>query len=569
MTLFKFLLRTSRGLASLAILAGLVAGVCNSALIACINRTVSRPGATTATWIWVFVGICLLLPLTRFASSALLVKLSQKGIHDLRMHLGQNILAAPLRKLEEMGPARLLSVLTDDVRTISVALIAIPGTCIQIAIVLGCLGYLCWLSRPAFVGLLVLMVLALASIQLPAMRARRLHSLAREVQDVLFRHLRAITDGNKELKIHRGRRQAFVSDSLGAASARSQRYSVIGNMLDAATGSWSQLVFFGAVGALLFVLPRLVPMSTEVRMGYILTMMYMMVPLDVIFGALLPTVVRADIALKKIESLGLSLEQMVSEKPAPAAPPPSWHSLELAGVTHSFLSERERESFVVGPIDLTLRPGEVVFIIGGNGSGKTTLAKLLTALYAPESGTVRLDGVAITDDNRDAYRQHFSAVFSDFFLFDSILGLEAPELDARAREYLVKLQLDGKVEIRSGALSTIDLSQGQRKRLALLTAYLEDRDIYLFDEWAADQDPLFKRTFYFQLIPELKARGKTVLVISHDDQYYHLGDRVIKLVNGQIEYDTTPEKLGPPRPLSAATPGEPLLQHAAQAAAAP
>jgi putative ATP-binding cassette transporter len=128
-------------------------------------------------------------------------------------------------------------------------------------------------------------------------------------------------------------------------------------------------------------------------------------------------------------------------------------------------------------------------------------------------------------------------VFSDFYLFDTLLGLQTPELDRRAREYLTKLQLDHKAKVKDGALSTTDLSQGQRKRLALLTAYLEDRPIYLFDEWAADQDPLFKDVFYLQLLPELQAKGKTVLVISHDDRYYHLGDRIIKLDYGKVEYD--------------------------------
>ncbi len=360
---------------------------------------------------------------------------------------------------------------------------------------------------------------------------------------MLFKHLRAITDGNKELKLHAGRRGAFLDGSLGETSSRAEHYTSLGSMLDAATGGWSQLVFFASVGAVLFVLPRVVTMSPEAKTGYVLTMLYMMVPIDVTLGVLIPGAVRAEIALRKIEHLGISLEKVSRETPTREPRPAGWSRLDLVGATHTFTSERDNETFELGPIDLTLHAGEVVFIIGGNGSGKTTLAKLITALYLAEKGEVRLDGVPVTDANRDAYRQHFTAVFSDFYLFDSLLGLEAPELDDRAREYLAKLHLDGKVEIKGGALSTLGLSQGQRKRLALLTAYLEDRSIYLFDEWAADQDPLFKHTFYYQLIPELKARGKTVLVISHDDHYYHLADRVIKLESGKVEYDSTPAQL--------------------------
>jgi putative ATP-binding cassette transporter len=176
----------------------------------------------------------------------------------------------------------------------------------------------------------------------------------------------------------------------------------------------------------------------------------------------------------------------------------------------------------------------MVFLVGGNGSGKSTLAKIVTGLYLPEAGEIRLDGELVTNQNRDSYRQLFSAVFADFFVFDNLLGLDSADLDSRAGGYLEQLHLKHKVRVTNGVLSTTAVSQGQRKRLALLTAYLEDRPFYLFDEWASDQDPLFKKVFYTQLLPDLKARGKTVLVITHDDRYFGLADRVIKLDYGKI-----------------------------------
>jgi putative ATP-binding cassette transporter len=199
---------------------------------------------------------------------------------------------------------------------------------------------------------------------------------------------------------------------------------------------------------------------------------------------------------------------------------------------------------VLGPIDLTFRPGELVFLVGGNGSGKSTLAKIITGLYVPEAGEIRLDGKLVTNQNRDNYRQLFSAVFADFYLFDDLLGLNGPAIDTRAREYLKELHLNHKIKIQNGILSTTEVSQGQRKRLALLTAYLEDRPFYLFDEWASDQDPHFKRVFYTQILPELRARGKTVLVISHDEKYFGVADRLIKLDYGKLADSpetTTPE----------------------------
>jgi putative pyoverdin transport system ATP-binding/permease protein len=158
-------------------------------------------------------------------------------------------------------------------------------------------------------------------------------------------------------------------------------------------------------------------------------------------------------------------------------------------------------------------------------------------LYQPDSGEIRVDGTLITEAERDDYRQRFSVVFYDFYLFERLYGADAADIDARSESYLKTLQLSHKLQIKDGKLSTVDLSQGQRKRLALLSAYLEDRPIYVFDEWAADQDPQFKQVFYYQLLPDLKARGKTVIVISHDDRYYSLADRVIKLESGKVEYD--------------------------------
>jgi putative ATP-binding cassette transporter len=278
--------------------------------------------------------------------------------------------------------------------------------------------------------------------------------------------------------------------------------------------------------------------SAETMTGYTLVLLYLMTPLQVIMTTL-PNLSRANVSLRKVEELGLTLSaespEVISNRQIGTGS--DWASVEMANVTHAYQREGDESSFILGPIDLTLTPGELVFLVGGNGSGKTTLSKLLVGLYSPENGEVRLDNALVTDENREAYRQHFSVVFSDYFLFDSLLGLDAPDLDENARKYLSLLRLENKLKIQDGVLSTTDLSQGQRKRLALLTAYLEDRSIYVFDEWAADQDPLFKEIFYYQLLPELKARGKTVVVISHDDKYYHVGDRIIKLDEGKLSFD--------------------------------
>ncbi|MGE8487966.1 MAG: cyclic peptide export ABC transporter, partial [Paraburkholderia nemoris] len=258
--------------------------------------------------------------------------------------------------------------------------------------------------------------------------------------------------------------------------------------------------------------------------------LYMIMPIEGLLSAI-PNLSTARVALERVEQVNaeLPIEQTIAAPQATA-----FESIVLEGVTHRYFREKENDVFTLGPVNLSFRPGELVYLIGGNGSGKTTLAKMLVGLYTPESGRILLNGKEVDEAQRDAYRQHFSVVFSDFFLFDTLLGIRLDNVDAAAHALLEDLQLAHKVKIENGVFSTLELSQGQRKRLALLVSYLEDRPFYLFDEWAADQDPLFKDVFYRRLLPELKAKGKTVVVITHDDRYFHLADRYIKLDFGQV-----------------------------------
>lgn len=538
MKLLSFLFSYSWKLVTLALVSGVVGGLSNVGIIALINNTLSEQGTSTRVIFWSFVGLALLLMITRIISSIVLAYLAQNAILDLRMQLSRQILAVPLRDLEDIGAHRILASLTGDVGVITGGLLIIPGLCLQGALLLGSLAYLAWLSWTVFAGALIFIVLGMGSYQLALRKATVYIRRAREQQDTLFSHFRAMTDGTKELKLHQQRRKDFVSQLLEPTSVSLRQNNIIGNAIFTAAGSWGQLLFYVLIGFILFGLSSFQEVNAQVLIGYTFTVLYVVVPLEVISG-MLPGLSSANVALKKVESLGLTLSTKRNEESATGNVnlEPQWESLELDNVTHSYHRDRENSTFVLGPLDLRIEPGSLLFIVGGNGSGKTTLAKLLVGLYVPETGEIRFNGQPVTDENRESYRQHFSAVHSNFHLFESLLGLDAPHLDEQARDYLVRLQLDHKVQINDRVLSTTDLSQGQRKRLALLTAYLEDRPIYLFDEWAADQDPLFKETFYHQLLPELKARGKTVIVISHDDRYYHLADRIIKLEEGRLEYD--------------------------------
>jgi len=466
----------------------------------------------------------------------MLIRLSQNAVLQLRMRLSRQILSSELSHLEQLGNPRLLATLTEDIQAVADGVYQMPFLFINLAIVLGCVVYITWLSWLVLLMVAGLSVVAIASCQWFLNRGKKLLTLAREDQDVLFAHFRTITEGVKELKLHYNRRQVFLDKKLQSTATNYRRHNVDGFTLFAITTSWGQLVFFFAMGFVIFALPNLLAINPQTLSGYILTFTYLMMPMNNIISKL-PLLSKASIALQKIESLGLSLASRAEVSTVPPAPKTVWHRLQLKGVIHTYHTAEEDKSFILGPINLTLYPQEIVFIVGGNGSGKSTLAKLITGLYIPEAGEIRLDQDLITEQNREWYRQHFSVVFSDFYLFDELLGLESSSLDHKVQEYLKLLQLEHKVKVKNGRLSTTALSQGQRKRLALLTVYLEDRPIYLFDEWAADQDPAFKEIFYKELLAKLRYTGKTVLVITHDDRYFHLADRIIKLEYGKVEFD--------------------------------
>lgn len=539
MSLIRFLIRSSWRLLLGSVLAGVVSGLAGAAIIAVIHKGMNGTDSSS-TLGWSFLALALLVALSKALSEILLTRLGQTTISELRMQLSRRILQAPLRQVEELGSHRLLAALSDDTDVIAQAYVQLPLICVNLATTIGCLAYLGWLSWPMLILVVAFMGLGSVTFQLQEQRALRYFKQARETNDALFGHFRSIMAGIKELKLHRPRRQAFLGTLLQRTVSDYQRNFVGGMTVYSIASSWGTFLFYAVIGTILFLWPSWQPVSVETAVGVTLVLLYMMGPFAQIVE-LLPSVGRANIALKKIETLGLSLAASATAHgdeeahgAASGIDPVGWRCLELSGVMHRYAREGEDSSFSVGPIDLSFSPGEVTFLIGGNGSGKTTLAMLLLGLYTPESGTIRLDGVPIDDANRDAYRQLFSTVFSDFCLFDSLLGLQKDDLDAEALVYLERLQLRSKVRIEQGTFSTQALSQGQRKRLALLTAYIEDRPFYVFDEWAADQDPLFRKVFYTELLPDLKARGKTVFVITHDDQYFPLADRCIRMDYGRI-----------------------------------
>jgi putative ATP-binding cassette transporter len=537
MRTLQFLWRKSSLHLTLAFIASITGGAANVAMIALLQHVVSGGLKASSSVLLTFVALCAIVLFLRMSSQLLLTHLSQRATFQLVMQLCRQIVATPLSKLEKIGKVRLNAALTDDVSILINGLVLIPGVLTQSTVVLLCVVYMVRLSPMMAAILICFLAIGAAAIHVAMRGNRRFLTLAWKDRDLLFDHFRSLLEGVKELKLHRQRRHAFIEQVVPSVAKSYERHNLNATAVFSLGAGFSQILIFAVMALAVFCLPRWFGASSYVASGFIILVLYLMVPLEYLTFAV-PNVGRADLALKQLWSLELSRSEELDQRELELEEPSKDREiLRLDGVMHKYRRELQDGEFTLGPIDLSIRRGALVFLIGGNGSGKTTLAKILTGLYVPEAGEIRLSGAIVNDENRESYRQHFSAVFHDFYLFDRLLGLEEAALSRRSQEYLTLLQLDRHVTIIDGRFSTRDLSQGQKKRLALLVAYLEDRPIYLFDEWASDQDPFFKDFFYTEMLPDLQRRGKTIVVISHDDRYYNAGTHLIKLVDGMIEFD--------------------------------
>ena len=533
MRTLAFMFRSSRNRLLWAIFAGLVTGACYTALLALLNLMLYSGLRQSRRAVFAFVALTVVAAGSRLVTELLLGRLSQGCLYDLRLKLSAQILQLPLRRLEELGLHRLYAVLMDDIPAVVGFVSGAPLVVTNIALVCGLLIYMGFLSPRLLAVVCCFILVAAVSYVLPISRARKYFRLGREESDHMQKHYRALLQGIKELKMNARRRQAFMTDVLERTAGRVRRLSIASGDIYAVVSGWSGVFIFLGLALLVFLPQSLTGGRGANFTGYTLALVFLVGPVRLILDTI-PAIARLQVSLEKV---GRVTEVLDAEAPvvlpSAAAVMTAPRLIELQAVTYSYPGEGG-ETFILGPIDLAVRPGEVLFLAGGNGSGKTTLAKVMLGLYRPTTGTIRLNGEVVDEGMLEQYQQSFSSVFADFFLFDSLLGIERDRLDGEAQRCLEMLRLQKKVTLRGDTLSTTELSSGQRKRMALLTAWLEDRPVYFFDEWAADQDPVFKAIFYRQIIPALRFRGKTVILISHDHSYYDAGDRIVELESGRI-----------------------------------
>lgn len=540
MMLLKELLIDARWRIFLAVLCSALSAACSIGLIGYINRSLEQGLDDLSQALALFGGLLLLLFVSGTLAQWLLVQIGHRLVYQLRLRLVGKVLGTALERIERLGSPRIYNALTKDVTTVATAFKQLPISLYNGLLLLAGLAYMAWLSLPFFA--LTLAVIAFGVV-LDVLLGRKVKSLMQQVRqqdDQLTEQFEATINGRCELALSRERRQLLYNQRLEPIAQASLQASVRADTLWAINLNWTSLLVFVLIGTLFFLGQGLGLLSQQVVVGYVLAIMFLRTPISMILDAV-PAVIRGHVALQAIDDLALG-ETVHFTQPARAAEP--FRELRLSNVQYRYPGQGDEFAFQLGPIDLQVRRGELIFIVGGNGSGKSTLAKLLTGLYQPSEGTVALNGVTLDAANSEWHREHFAAIFADFYLFADVLG-ENGQLDGleeRVDHYLQRLGLAHKVQFVDGRLSTTALSQGQRKRLALLLLMMEGREVLLLDEWAADQDPVFRHVFYHELLPELQAAGKTIIAISHDDRYFDVADRIYRLDYGQlVDYDRSSE----------------------------
>ncbi|AYN27007.1 MULTISPECIES: multidrug ABC transporter permease/ATP-binding protein [Buttiauxella] len=504
-------------------------------LIAFINlRLIETPDISLSV-LPEFLGLLLLLMAVTLGSQWALTTLGHHFVFRLRSEFIKRLMDTHVERIEKLGSAALLAGLTSDVRNITIAFVRLPELVQGIILTLGSAAYLAWLS-PKMLGVTAIWV-AITVYGGYVLVARVYKHLAqlREIEDQLYNDYQTVIEGRKELALNRERAERVFEDTYIPHASDYRRHIIRADTFHLSAVNWSNIMMLGVIGLVFWMANSLGWSDTNIAATFSLTLLFLRTPMLSAIGAL-PTLLTAQVAFNKLNQFKLA---PYDAKFPRSKEPADWQTLEMRDVVFQYADN----TFCVGPLNLTIKRGELLFLIGGNGSGKSTLAMLLTGLYQPVSGAIYLDGKKIDASNQDDYRKLFSAVFTDVWLFDRLLGPQGKQANsALVSSWLERLKMSEKLELENGTILNLKLSKGQRKRVALLLALAEERDIILLDEWAADQDPHFRREFYQVLLPLMQQMGKTIFAISHDDHYFVHADRLLEMRQGQLSELTGHER---------------------------
>lgn len=545
MKLFELLKRESTGLGNEIFIATAISGFANAGILAVINKASQSGGGSIANFRYLMLfGVVFLLYIYclryTFHRTSLIY---EKVIHNIRNRLVGKIRGSNLRVIEHIGWGEIYNRLIKETLVISQSQSTLITAFQSSLMVVFVTLYIALLSVHAFLLIVGLMVVG-ALIYLGMDRdAQRTIQVSREKEIEFVDGVRHLLDGFKEVRVN-----SFRSDDLNRdishISLELMNAKVITTRKYNDNYIFSQAAFYFIIAVMVFVLPQFSMASSNMITEITAAILFVVGPLTNLVGAV-PILAQANISAVNIYKLEEQLDRghadFGNHMDSDCPPFEDFSQITFERVEFSYPNDGRNGGFRVGPLDLTIQKGEVLFVIGGNGSGKSTIMKLLTALYPPDYGTIRLDDTTITPDNVQRYREMFSIIFTDFHLFEKLYGIKSVQQED-VNALLKLLVLDKKTRLENERFSHLDLSTGQRKRLALLVTLLEKNPIYVFDEWAADQDPDFRKFFYEEILKNLKKQGKTIIAATHDDKYFHIADRVVKMDYGNfIPYQPSSE----------------------------
>ena len=251
------------------------------------------------------------------------------------------------------------------------------------------------------------------------------------------------------------------------------------------------------------------------------------------------------------------VRSFVAARPAAPAgrnPPADFSRIVVRDLCFTY---RVADTPVLDGVDLEIRRGEVVALVGENGCGKTTLAKILCSLYQPSKGTIRWDGTDVAGCDPAGVRTRIAIVFQDFVQYPSLtaaenigIGLPAKMKDRAAiveaaqragAHSAIEAMPNGYDTVMSRHFGGADLSKGQWQRVALARAFLRDAPFVVLDEPTAALDPRAERDL-FETVATLY-ESRSALLISHRLSSVRFAHRICVLAGGRITESGTHDEL--------------------------